>query len=380
MNEVGIYIHIPFCVQKCYYCDFVSFANMQGVQRKYIEALKKEITYFKLKNNKIQIKTVYIGGGTPSYIDSKIICEVLDILDVKNNKLEEITIEMNPGTVTKEKLLDYRKAGINRLSIGLQSTNNHLLKQIGRIHNYGEFVNTYKLSRNIGFDNINVDLMIGLPNQKIKDIKASLESLIKLENGAPEHISVYSLILEDGTVLKKLINEQKLKLPSEDLERNMYWYVKDYLELNGYKHYEISNFAKKGYESKHNLDCWNQCEYIGFGVNASSYFNKKRYSNICEINNYIENIEKDSFCDNIIVHEIQNKQIQMKEYMLLGLRKIDGISVTQFENKFNENPIMLFRNELDKLSKENLVLVDGDKIKLSNKGLNLANIVWEEFV
>ena len=180
--------------------------------------------------------------------------------------------------------------------------------------------------------------------------------------------------------MKKLIDEEKLKLPDEELERNMYWYVKDFLELNGYNHYEISNFAKPGYESKHNLDCWNQCEYIGFGVNASSYFDKKRYSNTSDINKYIENIENDNFLDNVLVQEIQDKQIQMKEYMLLGLRKTDGISVTQFENKFNENPIMLFRKELDKLNKEGLILVDGDLIRLSNEGLNLANIVWEEFV
>ena len=371
MKEIGVYIHIPFCKQKCLYCDFVSFANKQELQKDYIQALKKEIQNW--KNDEYKVKTIYIGGGTPSYIDSNDIVEIIKLV----GNAQSITIEANPGTVTRQKLLDYKKAGINRLSIGLQSTNDTLLKQIGRIHNYNQFLETYNLARELGFNNINVDLMIGLPNQSIKGIKQSLEEVCKLN---PEHISVYSLIVEENTPIQKLIDNGELELPDEEIERQMYWYVKDYLELNGYKHYEISNFAKPGFESEHNLDCWNQKEYIGFGVAAYSYLNKKRFGNISKLEEYIQNCNNNNFEKNIILEEVQDKNQQMNEYMILGLRKIDGISIQNFEEKFNENPIILFRKELQKLYEEKLILIDGNVIKLSNKGLDLANIVWEEFV
>ena len=371
MKEIGVYIHIPFCKRKCLYCDFVSFANKQELQKDYIQALKKEIQNW--KNDAYKIKTIYIGGGTPSYIDSNYISEIINLV----GNAPSITIELNPGTVTKEKLLVYKNAGINRLSIGLQSTNDNLLKQIGRIHNYKQFLETYNLARNIGFDNINVDLMIGLPNQSIKDIKQSLEDICRLN---PEHISVYSLIVEESTPIQKLIDNGELELPDEETERQMYWYVKDYLELNGYKHYEISNFAKPGFESEHNLDCWNQKEYIGFGAGAYSYLNKKRFGNISNLEKYIQNCNSNNFEKNVILEEAQDKNQQMNEYMILGLRKIDGISIQKFEEKFNENPILLFRKELQKLYEDKLLTIDGDIIKLSNKGLDLANIVWEEFV
>ena len=375
MKELGIYIHIPFCVRKCFYCDFVSYAKKESVQKKYIEALQKEILNWKKSNKDVKIKTIYIGGGTPSCIDSKFITEILNLINIKNT--EEITIEVNPGTVNKEKLYDYKNAGINRLSIGLQSTNNELLKKIGRIHNYEQFLETYKMAREVGFNNINVDLMIGLPGQTMDDLKTSLEDIINLN---PEHISVYSLILEDETPLKKMIENNILKLPEEDLERQMYWYTKDFLKINGYNHYEISNFAKQGFYSKHNLDCWEQKEYIGFGISAHSYIDRKRFGNISNLDNYIKNCIEGGFDKNRIIEEEQDKKDEMKEYMILGLRKINGISIQKFENKFNENPIVLFKKELNKLFNEGLIIIDGDIIRLSNKGLDFANIVWEEFI
>lgn len=375
MKELGIYIHIPFCVRKCFYCDFVSYAKKESVQKKYIEALQKEILNWKKSNKDVKIKTIYIGGGTPSCIDSKFITEILNLINIKN--AEEITIEVNPGTVNKEKLYDYKNAGINRLSIGLQSTNNELLKKIGRIHNYEQFLETYKMAREVGFNNINVDLMIGLPGQTMDDLKTSLEDIINLN---PEHISVYSLILEDETPLKKMIENNILKLPEEDLERQMYWYTKDFLKINGYNHYEISNFAKQGFYSKHNLDCWEQKEYIGFGISAHSYIDRKRFGNISNLDNYIKNCIEGGFDKNRIIEEEQDKKDEMKEYMILGLRKINGISIQKFENKFNENPIVLFKKELNKLFNEGLIIIDGDIIRLSNKGLDFANIVWEEFI
>ncbi len=373
MKEIGVYIHIPFCKQKCLYCDFVSFENKEQMQKEYVEALKKEIENWKVNNKDYVTRTIYIGGGTPSYIDSKYIIEVLKSV----GNAESITIEVNPGTITKQKLIDYKDTGINRLSIGLQSSKDELLKQIGRIHSYQDFLQTYNLAREIGFDNINVDLMIGLPNQNIQDIKKTLEEICKIN---PEHISVYSLIIEEGTPIQRLINNGELKLLDEELERQMYWYVKNYLELNGYRHYEISNFAKPGFESKHNLDCWNQKEYIGFGIAAHSYIEGKRFGNITNIEQYIQNCKNNDFDKNGIIEETQNKSQMMNEYMILGLRKIDGISIQKFENKFNENPIMIYKKELQKLHEEKLVIIDGDIIKLSNKGLDFANIVWEEFV
>ena len=232
-NNFGIYIHIPFCVKKCSYCDFISFSNRDNLIEKYIEALKNEIERFDF--SKYIVTTIYIGGGTPSYLNAKYIIEILTLLRNKlvNNKIAwkdlEITIEMNPGTVSKEKLKNYKMLGINRLSIGLQSTSNRLLKEIGRIHTYKDFLDTYNIAKEVGFDNINVDLMIALPNQSIKDIKESLEKIIFLN---PNHISVYSLIVEEETLISKWLKEGKVTLPSDEKERRMYWYVKNFLELS----------------------------------------------------------------------------------------------------------------------------------------------------
>jgi len=386
-KQIGLYIHIPFCKQKCSYCDFCSYANKESFIKRYIQCVLKEIIEVG-NNNKIDfengkddlflVKTIYIGGGTPSLIDSKYIVQIIE--DIKLNfeidEKAEITIEVNPGTVTLEKLEDYKRAGINRLSIGLQSTHEHLLKEIGRIHTYLDFLDTFRFAREAGFENINVDLMIGLPNQTLEEVKDSIEEIVSME---PEHISVYSLILEENTPLFKKV-EEGLELPNEDLERKMYGAVKQTLEQNNYIHYEISNFAKKGYESKHNLDCWNQKEYIGFGIAAHSYTNGIRYSNIENIEQYIKNYDEDKTEENLVFHEKQDMETMQKEYMLLGLRKIDGVSIQEFKIKFVANPVFLYHSELEKLVNEELLEIDGDMIKLTNKGLDLANIVWEEFV
>ena len=382
MKKLGIYIHIPFCKQKCFYCDFVSYANQDKYFQKYVQALNKEINNF-IDNNEFEVQTIYIGGGTPSLIDAKYIEEILHIFEKRNllKEVKEVTIEVNPGTVTEDKLRTYKNLGVNRLSIGLQSTEDKILKQIGRIHCYDDFLNTYKMARKVGFKNINVDVMIGLPNQKILDVKNSLEKIIKLEPEPPNHISVYSLIVEENTPIEKMLESGELELPDEELERNMYWYVKNFLELNGYKHYEISNFAKLGNESKHNLDCWNQKEYVGFGVAAHSYIDDVRYGNIGNVEEYIKNCENGEFGKNKVIDEVENDIFSKeKEFMLIGLRKIEGVLIQDFKNKFGENPIFVFKDELKKLVDENLLIVDFDRIKLTNKGLDLANIVWENFV
>lgn len=377
MEKLGIYIHIPFCKKKCNYCDFISFSCGQKKWEKYVNALIKEIENKKIENQK-KVTTIYFGGGTPSLIESKYITQIMNVIKSKFiiEDSAEITIEVNPGTITKEKLIDYKKAGINRISIGLQSAENRILSLIGRIHNYQEFIDAYNLIKT-EFDNINIDLMLAIPTQTMDEL---VDSVIKVINLNPKHISIYSLIVEEGTKIYEDLKNNKLQYIDENIERKMYWKTKNILEKNGYKHYEISNFAKKGFESKHNLDCWNQEEYLGFGVAAHSYFKNKRFSNICDLDKYIKNITENEFDKNIELHEEQTKQDKMKEYMMIGLRKIDGISISEFERRFRISPLFYFRFEIDKLVNEELLEVDLDNIKLTKKGLDLANIVFEEFI
>ncbi len=378
IKELGIYIHIPFCKQKCYYCDFISYEKKEDNIKEYIEALKEEIKQ-EANKKEYEITTIYIGGGTPSLMEASYIEEIITTIKEHYNVMEtaEITIEMNPGTVDKEKLLAYQKVGINRVSIGLQSTNNQRLKQIGRIHTYEEFLTCYHLVREVGIKNINVDLMLGLPNQTLEELQSSIHQVISLQ---PEHISLYSLIVEEHTKMQKMIEEKQVTLPEEELERTMYWEAKKILEENGYFHYEISNFAKIGYESKHNTNCWLQKEYLGFGVAAHSYFQNKRYCNTTSLEEYCKNIEEGNFTKNQTVCEIQTEEEKKREYMLLGLRMLEGVNVQEFKNKFIENPIYVFHKELEKLVKQELVEIDLNQIKLTKKGLDLANLVWEEFI
>ena len=413
--ELGIYVHIPFCVKKCDYRDFISYSNCFDMQERYVEKLLEEIEENKdlLRNN--FISTIYIGGGTPSAIKPELIKKILNkIYDVVGIEIEknnvalngakkiienetkndenkneiEITIEVNPGTTTKNNLQMYKNCGINRLSIGLQSTEDAILKEIGRIHNYEQFLDTYNWAEEAGFENINVDLMLGLPGQDIEILKDSLENVVNLKP-TPKHISVYSLIVEEGTKIERRIDSGELSLPDDEEERRQYHYMKNFLELNGYKHYEISNFAKPGFESKHNMNCWEQKQYVGFGVSAHSYVNGVRYANTSDLKEYLnandngsgDNLKEEGKFNTIkTIEEIQDKLDMEKEFMILGLRKLDGVSVSKFEQKFGENPIYLFRNELQKLVEEDLLEVDLDDIKLTSKGLDLANLVWEEFV
>ena len=403
--ELGIYIHIPFCIKKCDYCDFISYPNCYQMQDKYIESLLEEIEENKELLQKNFVSTIYIGGGTPSSIKPELIKKILDKTyniigyKVNMNSSIEITMEVNPGTTTKNNLQLYKNYGINRLSIGLQSTNDRILKEIGRTHNYSQFVDTYKWAVEAGFENINVDLMLGLPNQSIEDLKDSLNKITGLEP-MPKHISVYSLIVEEGTKIEQNINSGKLKLPDDEEERMQYHYTKNYLELNGYKHYEISNFAKTGFESKHNVNCWEQKQYVGFGVAAHSYVDGVRYSNTNDLHEYlkitemknkndkeIKNLEnkdnnmlKQPFKSKQIIEEVQDKTEMEKEFMMLGFRMLDGVKISKFKEKFGENPLYLFRNEIKKLVEEELIEVDLDNIKLTSKGLDLANLVFEEFI
>lgn len=378
MEELGIYIHIPFCKQKCFYCDFCSFANKNEMQGKYVETVINEIKNITHKE-KYTVTTIYLGGGTPSILNPDYIKNILQEIKSSFEILDdaEITIEINPGTVNEEKLKKYKEYGINRLSIGLQSANDKILKKIGRIHDYKQFEETFFYARKCGFKNINVDLMIGLPTQAVEDVKQTLEKIIQKN---PEHMSVYSLIIEEGTIIEKLINENKLQLPDEETERIMYWTVVNELKENGYNQYEISNFSKKTYESKHNTNCWKQKQYIGLGTSAHSYLNKKRYSNTNNIEEYIKNIQENNISKNITIHEEQTEESTMNEYMLLGLRMIQGININEFKQKFKIDPTIKYKEILEKLQKENLIQITKTSIKLTKQGINFGNIVWEEFI
>lgn len=378
MEELGIYIHIPFCKQKCFYCDFCSFANKNEMQGKYVETVINEIKNITHKE-KYTVTTIYLGGGTPSILNPDYIKSILQEIKSSFEILDdaEITIEINPGTVNEEKLKKYKEYGINRLSIGLQSANDKILKKIGRIHDYKQFEETFFYARKCGFKNINVDLMIGLPTQAVENVKQTLEKIIQKN---PEHISVYSLIIEEGTIIEKLINENKLQLPDEETERIMYWTVVNELKENGYNQYEISNFSKKTYESKHNTNCWKQKQYIGLGTSAHSYLNKKRYSNTNNIEEYIKNIQENNISKNITIHEEQTEESTMNEYMLLGLRMIQGININEFKQKFKIDPTIKYKETLEKLQKENLIQITKTSIKLTKQGIDFGNIVWEEFI
>ena len=378
MKEIGIYVHIPFCKSKCLYCDFTSYTDKNTEIRRYVDCLKREINY--RSKDEYLVKTIFFGGGTPSIIDGKYIVEILS--EINNayivDKNAEITIEINPGTIDKHKLEKYKEAGINRISIGLQSSKKELLKEIGRIHTYEDFENTVKLAKDVGFTNINVDLMIGIPNQTIYDVEDTLDKVLALDL---THISVYSLIYEDGTLMTKMVDEGKLLEIDEEIERYMYWYAKRRLEDNGFIHYEISNFAKPSYRCKHNLDCWNQKEYLSFGVAAASYIDNFRIKNTDSLEKYINNINSDKYYKNLTIEEKQDIDEQMKEFVILRLRMTEGFKASDFTAKFNKDVYKVFESQMDKLLSDGLIIAEEfGYLKLTKKGLDLANIVWGEFI
>lgn len=374
MKEISLYVHIPFCDQKCFYCDFPSFAGKEQLKENYVKALIKEI------NNKITkeylINTIFIGGGTPSSLG----CNELEMLLKEINKLNlsnniEYTMECNPGNLTREKLKIMREYGVNRISMGLQAVQNTLLKSIGRIHNYDEFERNFKEARDFGFNNINVDLIFGLPNQSLGNWKESLERIIALN---PEHISAYSLIIEEGTAFYKLYEEDKLKIPTEDVEREMYNLAKSKLLEAGYYQYEISNYSKIGLECRHNLAYWNMDSWIGVGSAASSYINNKRLTNTSVVEKYIEGINN----DNPIMEEeiINSLEDNIEEFMFMGLRKIKGISISEFKRRFGKSIEDVYGHLLDKYENAKLIIRDGDNLYLSSQGIEWSNQIMAEFL
>ena len=373
MKKISLYIHIPFCKQKCLYCDFPSYAGKEVLMDDYIEALNKEILE---KGQNYIINSIFIGGGTPSYLTNNNLKKLLSTINkLKLEENLEFTVECNPGTLTEESLKIMKNNNVNRLSIGLQSTKNTLLKNIGRIHSYEEFKNSYLLARKMGFNNINVDLMFGLPNQKIEDWKESLEEIVKLE---PEHISAYSLIIEEGTCFYNLYEENKLELPSEDSEREMYLLTKEILNKHDYHQYEISNFAKEGKECFHNKVYWKCNEYLGLGVSASSFIDKKRIRNIDNIKTYIERIDKNE--DVVDEIHINTKNDDIEEFVFMGLRMINGIDLNEFRCRFNQDIYEVYGDIIEKNIKKELLINDLGRLYLSLKGIEVSNYVMSDFI
>ncbi|WP_221346696.1 radical SAM family heme chaperone HemW [Clostridium perfringens] len=376
MDKISLYIHIPFCAQKCLYCDFPSFARKDHLRKAYIEALNKEIISLREKHNNLEIKTIFIGGGTPSVLEAdELECLLKEVAKLNMAKDIEYSMECNPGNLTEEKLEVMKKYGVNRISMGLQAKQDNLLKGLGRIHNYKTFKENFLLAKKVGFNNINVDLMFGLPNQRLNEWEETLREIISLE---PAHISAYSLIIEEGTAFYNLYENDKLKLPTEEEERKMYHLAKKILEENGFNQYEISNYAKEGKECRHNLAYWNMDNWIGVGSAAASYINGKRIKNISSVEKYINSInEKREAVEEIINN---SKNDNMEEFMFMGLRKINGIDENEFKNRFSMNINDVYGEILNKYIDEGLLIRESGRIFLSEKGIEISNIIMADFL
>ena len=363
-KSLGIYIHIPFCVRKCKYCDFLSGPAGAETQETYIEMLLKEIEQHERILKDRQTDTIFFGGGTPSILEGDAIERIMEKLKELGNISEtaEISIEANPGTVTEEKLRLWKQAGINRISFGLQSADDSELKQLGRIHTWEEFESNYHLARTCGFKNINVDLMSALPGQTVDTWRKTMEKVTALE---PEHISAYSLIIEEGTPFYEIYDKHPELLPTEEEERAMYYETKTFLASKGYERYEISNYAKEGYECRHNLSYWERVDYLGLGLGAASLIGNVRKSNQTELAEYL----KGNFSGE---EELLDETAAMEEYFFLGLRKMQGVNWVPYQKQYGKT--------VEKLTAEKLIELDGDYIRLTELGIDVSNYVLAEFL
>ncbi|MFR8927820.1 radical SAM family heme chaperone HemW [Peptoniphilus senegalensis] len=374
-NKISIYIHIPFCESRCHYCDFCSSLLNRENAEKYFSYLEREIKLNeKFLREKI-IDTVFIGGGTPSSVDEKFIEKILKVLSAfEFSENLEVTIESNPNSLTREKAETYFSSGINRISIGAQSFNDDILKKIGRIHKSYDIYKAVENARRAGFTNINLDLMLALPSQKLSDIEKSFEEIKKIDL---PHISYYSLILEKGTKLYETHLKSPLAFPSEEDDREMYHYVVNELEKIGLHQYEISNFAKIGYECRHNLTYWKLRDYISFGLSASSNLCNLRYRNFSDFKNYYEFIDKGK--NPIEFSEDLSKIDRKNEFIMMGLRLKSGIDLDEFDLRFKEDFAKTYKDEIDKNIKLSLIEVKDNKIYLTEKGKDLSNQVELDF-
>lgn len=387
MKTAGLYIHFPFCVKKCNYCDFLSFPtnsfDCEKTFSSYIGCVKNEITYRKVLLNDTVITSIFFGGGTPSLMLPEMITDLMDFIHQKFILADdvEITMECNPGTLTASKLQALYSSGINRLSLGLQSTNSNELSMLGRIHTYEQFFENYKMARQIGFNNINIDLMSALPGQTIATYKETLQQVLELK---PEHISAYSLIVEEGTPFDKAL---PAPLPSEDDDRQMYHLTKHLLHEHGYKRYELSNYAQPGFDCRHNIGYWIRKDYLGIGLGSASLIEHRRFSNIRNLTDYINLWQAEPECadytegllgaENI---ESLSQTEEMEEFMFLGLRLNDGISPQTFEQIFGVSLNSVYHDAIAKHITDNTLFFDRNRLKLTETGQDVANYVMADFL
>lgn len=409
-RELELYIHIPFCARKCSYCDFLSFAAPERVYREYMDKLIEEICGQGPNFQEYRVSTIFVGGGTPSILPADLIMELFATLS-ENFDIAldaEVTLEANPGTLTMEKLEVYRQSGINRLSIGLQSADDKELKYLGRIHSYDSFLKSYQRARQAGFKNINVDLMSALPGQDVHSWKTTLKKVMMLK---PEHISAYSLIIEEGTPFFERFGEPECKkgllsggqqenskkpetasevaaraavmtlpdLPDEDTDREMYHLTKEMMAAQGYERYEISNYAKKGYECRHNTGYWTGVEYLGLGLGASSYTYGYRYHNTEDLQEYLS---LNLYEGGAAARDIEELSLEdkMEEFMFVGLRMMKGVSGSEFLERFGLNMWNVYGDVLKKLEQQGLIEVEAPMVRLTELGIDVSNVVLSEFL
>lgn len=403
-NEMEIYIHIPFCVRKCLYCDFLSAPADASIRRNYVLALKNEIIMRSYKEvwpaGKMPvIPSVFFGGGTPTLLDAEDLADILELIKERFNvgKDSEITIECNPGTADENKLAAIRRAGFNRISIGLQSTDDQELKRLGRIHDYSDFVKVWEASAAAGFENTNLDLITGIPGQKTADMIRTADQILSLAH-RPKHISLYSLMIEEGTVFKQLYDAGQLDLPDEDEERKIHWEIIDRFEKAGYRQYELSNLSLPGYECLHNTGYWTGREYLGFGIGAASYLRGIRFADTRSLDEYINywipgaevkgagNISEgfaaseDRFFGPLSEKENLTESDLIEEFMFLGLRMTKGIDTGEFKRRFGKSVEDVYGNIICKHVGEGLLVSSDNRLFLSRAGQDLANYVMSDMI
>lgn len=371
-KPIGLYVHIPFCIRKCNYCDFCSYSDIEPrIKEGYISRLTEEILSYK-REEKLAVDTIFFGGGTPSLLAPDEFFKICDAIEETFDIVEdaEFTIEANPKTVSPEKLSAYVSRGVNRISLGVQSIHDNELKILGRIHNCEDFFEAYNLVLNSGIKNISVDVMYGIPEQTKDSFEKTLRKIVSMN---PRHISVYGLILEEGTHFYK--RREELNFPSEDDECDMYYLAASLLSEAGYSHYEISNYAKPGFESRHNMKYWKMSDFIGVGVTAYSFFEGKRYGNLCDISEYISSDLKQ-----YTKEESLNSADLAFEYAMLGLRTAGGISLEEYKTLFNTDFLSKNREKIDTYVRGGYMTLIGDCISLTEKGFYVSNTILADLL
>ncbi len=376
-KDLGLYIHIPFCVKKCAYCDFLSWSGDKEQRVDYVRALEQEIISYKNFAEDYQVSTLYFGGGTPSVLEGELLERIMEAIrrTFQIEEKAEVTLEMNPGTALKEKLEWYKKLGINRLSMGIQSVKNENLKLLGRIHTYEDFLESYCMAREAGFDNLSGDLISSLPGQTLAEWKEELKILMETPL---EHVSVYQLIIEEGTEFYKKYGECEELLPDEETSREIYLWTGKYLKSRGFEQYEISNYAREGKQSAHNLRYWERKDYLGLGLGGASMIRNMRMSNTRDWDKYMAYCRDPGKIREEV--EVLEESGQMEEFMFLGLRKTRGISKKEFRRTFGKDIDLVYEKTLEKYLKNGMLQESGDRIFLSEEGILLSNQVFADFL